>query len=129
MKIPFNIPTLIGNEIANVTKAIQSNMHCGNGAFSEECINYMKKIYNFHEVFLTTSCSTAMEMGVLLCDIKPGDEVILPSYTFSSTANSFILRGGVPGFCEIDSLNFGQYNCGATPSVVNSSLFLIYNSF
>jgi dTDP-4-amino-4,6-dideoxygalactose transaminase len=103
MKIPFNIPTLIGNEIASVTKAIQSNMHCGNGAFTEECINYMKTFYSFHEVFLTTSCTTAMEMGIILCDIKPGDEVILPSYTFSSTANSFVLRGGIPVFCEIDS--------------------------
>ena len=103
MIIPFNIPTLLGGEAELVLKSLKTLHHCGNNNFSRKCIDFLIDKYGFLNVFLTTSCTTALEMGVLLCDIKPGDEVILPSYTFSSTANSFILRGGIPVFCEIDS--------------------------
>ena len=102
MVIPFNIPTFIGEEIEFVLESLKSMKHCGNNNFSRKCRDLLIDKYGFLDVFLTTSCTTAMEMGVLLCDIKPGDEVILPSYTFSSTANSFVLRGGIPVFCEIE---------------------------
>jgi len=103
MVIPFNIPTLLGGETELVLKSLKSLQHCGNNNFSRQCRDFLIDKYGFIDVFLTTSCTTALEMGILLYDIKPGDEVILPSYTFSSTANSFVLRGGIPVFCEIDS--------------------------
>ena len=107
MKIPFNIPFLPKNTRVYVKEALKSRNHCGNHAFGLRCIEFMKERYGFHEVFLTTSCTTAMEMGALLADLKPGDEVILPSYTFSSTANAVVLRGAKPIFCEVtpDTMN------------------------
>jgi dTDP-4-amino-4,6-dideoxygalactose transaminase len=102
MVIPFNIPTFLGEETEFVLESLKSMKHCGNNNFSRRCRDLLIDKYGFLDVFFTTSCTTAMEMGVLLCDIKPGDEVILPSYTFSSTANSFVLRGGIPVFCEIE---------------------------
>ena len=102
MQIPFNQPTFLGTEKKYIHKSLESLKHCGNHHYSKKCRDYLIKKYGFLEVFLTTSCTTALEMGVLLCNIKPGDEVILPSYTFSSTANAFVLRGGIPVFCEIN---------------------------
>lgn len=101
-KIPFNIPHLTGNEEAYVCEALRSRAHCGNHAFAKRCIDLMKRKYGFGEVFLNTSCSSAMEMGTMLAGVGPGDEVILPSYTFSSTANAVLRQGGRPVFCEID---------------------------
>lgn len=103
MKIPFNIPYLKGTEEKYVLDALRSHSHCGNREYGERCISLMKKKYDFLSVFLTSSCTTAMEMGALLTDFKPGDEVILPSYTFSSTANAVVLRGAKPVFCDVDS--------------------------
>lgn len=102
MKIPFNLPFLTGKENIYMKQALDSRAHCGNREFGKRCIELMKKKYGFGEVFLTTSCTTAMEMGALLANIGPGDEVILPSYTFSSTANAVVLRGARPVFCEIE---------------------------
>ena len=107
MKIPFNIPYLSKKENVYVRESLESRKHCGNHTFGHRCIELMKDKYSFHEVFLTTSCTTAMEMGALLADLNPGDEVILPSYTFSSTANAVVLRGAKPIFCEVtpDTMN------------------------
>lgn len=102
MKIPFNIPYLTGREKMYVQQALKSRVHCGNGNFSRQCIELMKKRYGFNGVFLTPSCTLAMEMGTMLANIGPGDEVILPSYTFSSTANAVVRQGGRPVFCEIE---------------------------
>ena len=101
MMIPFNIPYLPNNINKYIDQALNSRQHCGNYSFAESCIELMKEKYNFNEVFLTTSCTTSMEMGALLGDLKFGDEVILPSYTFSSTANAILLRGAKPIFCEV----------------------------
>jgi len=101
MKIPFNIPHYNKKGSIYVQQALGSLRHCGNNTFGERCIELMGKKYGFHKVFLTSSCTTAMEMGALLADLKNGDEVILPSYTFSSTANAVVLRGAKPIFCEI----------------------------
>ncbi|HOU59754.1 MAG TPA: dTDP-4-amino-4,6-dideoxygalactose transaminase [Kiritimatiellia bacterium] len=102
MKIPFNVPYLTGNEKAYVLEALRSRRHCGNHQFADKCIQTMKKKYGFHEVFLTPSGTAALEMGCLLADLQPGDEVILPSYTFSSTGNAVVLTGAKPVFCEVD---------------------------
>ncbi len=107
MKIPFNVPYVTNNVEEYLQDTINSREHCGNYSYSQQCINKMKDMYGFHEVFLTPSCTSAMEMGAILADIKPGDEVILPSYTFSSTANAVVLRGANPKFCEVtpDTMN------------------------
>lgn len=102
MKIPFNISYLVGTESALVQKALKSRSHCGNGEFSKLCIDLIKEKYGFGEVFLTPSCTAALEMGTMLANIGPGDEVILPSYTFSSTANAVVRQRARPVFCEIE---------------------------
>lgn len=102
MRIPFNIPYLTGNEKIYVQQALDSRAYSGNGEFSKRTIELMKKKYGFGEVFLTPSCTLAMEMGTMLAGIGPGDEVILPSYTFSSTANAVVRQGARPVFCEIE---------------------------
>ncbi|MBI2552406.1 dTDP-4-amino-4,6-dideoxygalactose transaminase [Candidatus Uhrbacteria bacterium] len=102
MRVPFNIPYLTGKEEEYILAALKSRAHCGNNEFSKRCIAFMKKKYGFSEVFLNTSCSTAMEMGAMLAGVGPGDEVILPSYTFSSTANAVLRQGARPVFCEIE---------------------------
>ena len=102
MNIPFNVPYLTGKEEAYMTEALRSRRHCGNHAFGKRCIDFMKARYGFHEVFLTPSATAALEMGCLLADLQPGDEVILPSYTFSSTGNAVVLTGARPVFCEVD---------------------------
>ena len=107
MIIPFNLPYISRNSKEYVQETINSLKHCGNYVFGQRCIQLMKEKYEFHEIFLTTSCTSAMEMGALLADLKDGDEVILPSYTFSSTANAVVLRGAKPVFCEVtpDTMN------------------------
>ena len=101
-KIPFNIPYLTGFEEDYVTKSLRSRAHCGNREYADKCIDLLEKKYGFHSVFLTTSCTTAMEMGAILAGLEPGDEVILPSYTFASTGNAIALRGAIPVFCDVD---------------------------
>lgn len=102
MKIPFNVPYLTGKEKEYMMQALSSRFHCGNGEFSKRCVELMKDKYGFGEVFLTPSCTHAMEMGTMLAGIGPGDEVIIPSYTFSSTANAVVRQGGRPVFCDVD---------------------------
>lgn len=103
MKIPFNKPYLAGNEESYMLESLKSGKHCGNNTFCNRVIKTMKKQHNFNEIFLTPSGTAALEMGVLLANIQPGDEVILPSYTFSSTANAIVIFGGIPVFCEVES--------------------------
>ncbi len=102
MKIPFNKPYISAKAEEYMTEALRSQRHSGNNAFGQKAVNFMKQKYGFNEVFLTPSCTSAMEMGALLTGIKPGDEVILPSYTFSSTVNAVVIFGAEPVFCEID---------------------------
>lgn len=101
-RVPFNIPFLTGREAAYVHDALESREHAGNRSYARRCLDLLEKRYGLDNVFLTGSCTTAMEMGALLAGIEPGDEVILPSYTFSSTANAVLLRGAIPVFCEVD---------------------------
>jgi dTDP-4-amino-4,6-dideoxygalactose transaminase len=105
--VPFNIPYICGEEYDEVKKSLNSRSHCGNFSYSKKCIELLKERYGFSSVFLTPSCTAALEMGAILCDLKKGDEVILPSYTFSSTANAIVLRGAKPVFCDVtaDTMN------------------------
>jgi len=91
--IPFNKPYLTGKELSFMQEAADSGKISGNGMFTKKCQNWFEKSYGFGKCLLTTSCTDALEMAAILLDIQPGDEVILPSYTFVSTANAFALRG------------------------------------
>lgn len=97
------MPYLTGKEKIYMQQALASLSHCGNGEFSKRCMELMKEKYGFGQVFLTPSATLALEMGTMLAGIGPGDEVILPSYTFSSTANAIVRQGGRPVFCEIET--------------------------
>jgi dTDP-4-amino-4,6-dideoxygalactose transaminase len=93
MQIPFNKPFLSGKELEYIKDAVSRGKISGNGYYTQLCQVYFEHKYGFKKCLLTTSCTDALEMAAILCDIKHGDEVIIPSYTFVSTANAFILRG------------------------------------
>lgn len=98
--IPFNKPYLSGKETLYIQEAVNSGHLCGNGNFTKKCQDFFENRYNFNKCLLTSSCTDALEMASILIDIKPGDEVIMPSYTFVSTANAFVLRGAKIVFCD-----------------------------
>lgn len=108
--IRFNVPPYTGREMDNMKKAIESMHICGDGEFTRKCSEYLEEITGTKKSLLTTSCTHALEMAALLCDIKEGDEVILPSYTFVSTANAFVLRGAKAVFVDIrpDTMNIDE---------------------
>ena len=91
--IPFNKPYLTGNETKYIEDAVSSGKISGNGKYTQKCQDFFEKKYGFHKTLLTTSCTDALEMAAILLDLKEGDEIIMPSYTFVSTANAFVLRG------------------------------------
>lgn len=100
--IRFNVPPFTGKETEYVKQAID-NMHiCGDGEFTKKCNEWLEKKTGTAKALLTTSCTHALEMAALLCDVKEGDEVIMPSYTFVSTADAFVLRGAVPVFVDVN---------------------------
>ncbi len=103
--IPFNKPYLTGNETEYIIQAVNSGHISGNGQFTKKCHNFFEERYNFRKVLLTTSCTDALEMCALLLDIKPGDEVIIPSYTFVSTALAFVRQGANIIFADSSSDN------------------------
>jgi dTDP-4-amino-4,6-dideoxygalactose transaminase len=98
--IPFNKPYLTGNETAYIEEAVKSGKISGNGKYTKLCQNFFEENYKFKKCLLTTSCTDALEMAAILIDIKEGDEVIMPSYTFVSTANAFVLRGAKIVFAD-----------------------------
>ncbi len=102
MVIPFNKVYSTGDEEAYMLDALHSGKLCGNHKYCGKILTMMKEKYGFESAFLTPSGTAALEMGVVLANLKPGDEVILPSYTFSSTVNAVVLFGGRPVFCEVD---------------------------
>jgi dTDP-4-amino-4,6-dideoxygalactose transaminase len=99
-KIPFNKPFLTGKELIYIKEAVGSGMISGNGVFTKKCQELLQEKYNFKKCLLTTSCTDALEMAAILANINFGDEIILPSFTFVSTANAFILRGARLVFCD-----------------------------
>jgi len=108
--IPFNKPFMVGKELYYIAQAVLSGHTAGNGAFTKRCEALMEDRFDALSVQLTTSCTTALEMAAILCDIGEGDEVLMPSYTFVSTANAFYLRGARPVFVDIrrDTLNLDE---------------------
>lgn len=108
--IKFNVPPYVGTEIKYIEQAIKNQKICGDGEFTKKCNDYLEKRFNAQKVLLTTSGTTALDMAMLLCDLKEGDEVILPSYTFSSTATSAVLCGAKLVFVDIrpDTMNIDE---------------------
>ncbi len=108
--IHFNIPPFVGTEINYMKEAVANHKICGDGPFTKKCDDWLEKRFKAQKILLTTSGSTALDMAALLCSLRPGDEVILPSFTFSSTANSFILAGATPVFVDIrpDTMNIDE---------------------
>ena len=108
--IDFNVPPFLGEELEYIRDAAESHHICGDGKYTKACSAWLEEKFQANKALLTTSGSTALDMAVLLCDLKPGDEVILPSYTFSSTANSIILAGATPVFIDIrpDTMNIDE---------------------
>ncbi len=108
--VPFNRPFLTGKELVYLQQALQSRHLSGDGAFTKKCNAWLEENTKAHKALLTHSCTAALEMAALLMDLKPGDEVILPSFTFVSTANAIALRGATPVFVDIreDTLNLDE---------------------
>ncbi len=102
MRIDFSKPFITDESEKFLVESLKSLNHAGNNYWNKKCIEFLKEKYHFGEVFLVPSCTAALEMGVMLAGIEPGDEVILPSYTFSSTATAILMSGGHPIFAEIE---------------------------
>jgi dTDP-4-amino-4,6-dideoxygalactose transaminase len=109
-RIPFNRPYVIGTEMGYIAQCLAEAKLSGDGRFTQLCHKLIQERFGAPHVLLTTSCTSALEMTALLCDLEPGDEVILPSFTFVSTANAFVLRGAKPVFVDIrrDTLNIDE---------------------
>jgi dTDP-4-amino-4,6-dideoxygalactose transaminase len=110
MIIPFNKPYMTGKELWYIAQAHANGHLAGDGSFTKRCNAWLETRTGTHKALLTHSCTAALEMAAILADLKPGDEVIMPSYTFVSTANAFVLRGAVPVFVDIrpDTLNIDE---------------------
>ena len=108
--INFNIPPVTGHEMRYMQQAIDSHKICGDGQFTKKCNAWLEDRFHAQKVLLTTSGTTALDMAALLCDLQPGDEVILPSFTFSSTATAFVLAGAKLVFVDIrpDTMNIDE---------------------
>lgn len=109
-KIVFNVPPFVGTELEHIKTAIANGHLSGDGTFTKKCSKWMQEQFQVSHTLLTTSCTHALEMAALLCDIQPGDEVILPSYTFVSTADAFVQRGASLVFVDIrpDTMNLDE---------------------
>ena len=108
--IHFNVPPFVGKEIEYMQQAINEHKICGDGRFTKQCSAELERLTDTSRAFLTTSCTHALEMAAILCDIRPGDEVIMPSFTFVSTADAFVLRGATCVFVDIrsDTMNIDE---------------------
>lgn len=108
--IHFNVPPFTGKEIEYICKAIDNHKICGDGEFTKKCNAELEKIFSPSKVLLTTSGTSALEMAAVLCNVKPGDEVIMPSYTFCSTADAFVQRGATIVFVDVrpDTMNIDE---------------------
>ena len=108
--VNFNIPPYVGKELDYVREAIAAHKICGDGQFTKKCNAWLEEHFSAQKVLLTTSGTTALDMAALMCDLKPGDEVILPSFTFSSTATAFVLAGATLVFVDVrpDTMNIDE---------------------
>ena len=110
MRINFNVPPFTGREMIYIKQAVDAQKICGDGQFTAKCNKWIENKTGCEKALLTTSCTHATELAALLADIRPGDEVIMPSYTFVSTADAFVLRGATPVFVDIrpDTMNIDE---------------------
>ena len=108
--IHFNVPPATGDELVYLEQAIQSGKICGDGDFTRKCNSWMERRFHAQKVLLTTSGTTALDMAMILCGLQPGDEVILPSFTFSSTATAAVLVGAKLVFVDVrpDTMNIDE---------------------
>ena len=109
-RVSFNKPHLTGKELHYISEAHAMSQLSGDGPFTKRCNLWLEQQTGCTKALLTNSCTAALDMAAILADISPGDEIIMPSFTFSSTANAFVLRGGVPVFVDIrsDTLNIDE---------------------
>ena len=126
--IPFNVPPYVGTEEKYIREAIASRKICGDGAFTKRCSTWMEERFHAGKVLLTTSGTAALDMAMLLCDLQPGDEVILPSYTFSSTANAAVLAGARLVFVDIrpDTMNIDETKIEAAITQKTKAIMVVH---
>ena len=126
--IPFNVPPFVGDELKNIEQAISNRRISGDGEFTKRCSRLMEERFGAQKVLLTTSGTSALDMAMILCELRAGDEVILPSYTFSSTATSIILGGGVPVFVDIrpDTMNIDETKIEAALSDRTRAIMVVH---
>lgn len=127
-RIVFNVPTLAGKEFDYIREALSLLKLSGNGAFSKRCQNMIAELVGAKAALLTHSCTAALEMAAILANLGPGDEVILPSYTFTSTANAIALRGATPVFVDIraDTLNIDEALIEAAITPRTKAIFVVH---
>lgn len=128
MKIPFNRPFMTGEELGRIGEAHTLGHLSGDGHFTKRCHAWLEQQTGCHKALLTHSCSGALEMSALLLDLEPGDEVIMPSFTFVSTANAVVLRGAVPVFVDIrpDTLNIDERAIEAAITPRTRAIFVVH---
>lgn len=126
--IPFNAPSIVGQELENIKEAIRRGQLAGDGYFTHRCNEIIARRSGSLKALLTHSCTSALEMSAILADIGPGDEVILPSFTFVSTANAVVLRGGIPVFVDIDpvTLNIDPVATAAAVTPRTRAIFAVH---
>lgn len=126
--IPFNVPPFLGTELNFIQQAIASHKICGDGPFTQKCNQWIEGNFHAQKVLLTTSGTTALDMAALLCDFNPGDEVILPSYTFSSTATSAVLGGARLVFVDIrpDTMNIDESKIEAAITERTKAIIVVH---
>lgn len=126
--IPFNKPSIVGREFAYLEEALARGQLSGDGHFTKQCNAKIAELTSSAAALLTHSCTAALEMAAILCDLKPGDEVIMPSFTFVSTANAVALRGAIPVFVDIDpcSLNIDPDKVEAAVTPRSRAIFAVH---
>lgn len=126
--IPFNRPSLVGNEIKYIRDAVRRGQLAGDGTYTRHCSERIRALTGTPAALLTHSCTAALEMAALLCDLGPGDEVIMPSFTFVSTANAVVLRGATPVFVDIDpqTLNIDPAAAAAAVTPRTRAIFAVH---
>jgi dTDP-4-amino-4,6-dideoxygalactose transaminase len=128
IKIPFYKPTLMGTEAAFVQRVVETGPYSGNGPVSKQCESLIGKSMGRGTALLTPSCTAALELAALLIDIKPGDEVIMPSFTFVSCANAFVLRGAIPVFVDVrpDTMNMDETRIEEAISSKTKAILIVH---
>jgi dTDP-4-amino-4,6-dideoxygalactose transaminase len=127
-KVPFNRPAIAGRELGLIEDAVARGQLAGDGRYTALCQSWLADFTGAHASLLTHSCTAALEMAAILLDVKPGDEVIMPSFTFVSTANAVVLRGGTPVFVDIrpDTLNLDEKQIAAAVTPRTKAIFVVH---